>query len=35
VRILKEMEVSGIISSKSSYIKILNMEKLRQISEKG
>lgn len=35
VRILKEMEDSGIISSTSSYIKIVDMEKLRQISEKG
>jgi len=35
VRILKEMEESGVISSKSSYIKIIDKEKLRQISEKG
>jgi len=35
VRILKEMEDSGVISSKSSYIKIVDREKLRQISEKG
>ena len=35
VRILREMEESGIISSKSSNIKIINKEKLHQISEKG
>jgi len=35
VRILKEMEDSGVISSKSSYIKIVDREKLHQISEKG
>ena len=35
VRILGEMEDSGIISAKSSYIKIIDREKLRQISEKG
>ncbi len=35
VRILKEMEDSGIISSTSSYVKIVDREKLRQISEKG
>ncbi|MEI6050053.1 MAG: helix-turn-helix domain-containing protein [Bacteroidota bacterium] len=35
VRILKEFEVSGVIYSDSSKIKILNKEKLVQISEKG
>lgn len=35
VRILKEMEESRIISNTSSVIKILDKEKLRQISEKG
>jgi CRP/FNR family transcriptional regulator len=35
VRILKEMEGSGVISTPSSVIKILDKEKLRQISEKG
>jgi len=35
VRILSEMEESGIISAKSSHIKIIDREKLRQISEKG
>jgi CRP/FNR family transcriptional regulator, polysaccharide utilization system transcription regulator len=35
VRILREMEESGIISIRSSVIKILDKEKLRQISEKG
>ena len=35
VRILKEMEESGVISTPSSTIKILDKEKLRQISEKG
>jgi CRP/FNR family transcriptional regulator len=35
VRILKEMEESGIISTPLSVIKILDKEKLRQISEKG
>ena len=35
VRILKEMEDSGVISTSSSIIKILNKEKLTQISEKG
>ncbi len=35
VRILKEMEVSGVLISTSSYIKILEKEKLQQISEKG
>jgi CRP-like cAMP-binding protein len=35
VRILKELEESGVIYSDSSKIKILNREKLIQISEKG
>jgi CRP-like cAMP-binding protein len=35
VRILKEMEESGVISTPSSAVKILDKEKLRQISEKG
>jgi CRP/FNR family transcriptional regulator, polysaccharide utilization system transcription regulator len=35
VRILKEFEDSGVIYSDSSKIKILNKEKLIQISEKG
>jgi len=35
VRILSEREESGIISAKSSHIKIIDREKLRQISEKG
>lgn len=35
VRILKEMEESGVISTPSSVIRILDKEKLRQISEKG
>jgi CRP-like cAMP-binding protein len=35
VRILKEMEDSGIIVSTSSHLKILDREKLQQISEKG
>lgn len=35
VRILKELEESGVIYSDSSKIKILNKEKLIQISEKG
>jgi CRP/FNR family transcriptional regulator len=35
VRILKELEDSGVIYSDSSKIKILNKEKLIQISEKG
>jgi len=35
VRILKEMEDSGIIVSTSSHLKILDREKLLQISEKG
>ena len=35
VRIMREMEDSGIINTKSSYIKIIDREKLRQISEKG
>jgi len=35
VRILKEFEDSGVISIRSSVLKILNREKLLQISEKG
>ena len=35
VRILKELEDSGVIYSDSSKIKILNREKLIRISEKG
>jgi CRP/FNR family transcriptional regulator len=35
VRILREMEISGVLSAKSSVIKILDKVKLRQISEKG
>ena len=35
VRILKELEDSGVIYSDSSRIKILDREKLIQISEKG
>ena len=35
VRILKEFEDSGVISIRSSVLKILNREKLFQISEKG
>jgi CRP-like cAMP-binding protein len=35
VRIIREMEESGVISAKSSLIKIIDKEKLRQISEKG
>jgi CRP-like cAMP-binding protein len=35
VRILKEMEGSGVISTRSSIIKILDKDRLRQISEKG
>jgi CRP-like cAMP-binding protein len=35
VRILKELEESGVIYSDSSQIKILNKPKLIQISEKG
>jgi CRP/FNR family transcriptional regulator len=35
VRILKELEVSGVISTSSSVIKILDKEKLKEISEKG
>lgn len=35
VRILKELEESRVISTPSSVIKILDKEKLRQISEKG
>lgn len=35
VRILKELEDSGVIISESSEIKIIDKEKLRLISEKG
>lgn len=35
VRILKEMEASGVISIHSSVIKILDKDRLQQISEKG
>jgi hypothetical protein len=35
VRILKELEDSGVIYSDASQIKILDREKLIQISEKG
>lgn len=35
VRILKELENSGVVSSNLSYIKILDKAKLQQISEKG
>jgi CRP-like cAMP-binding protein len=35
VRILKEFEDSGVISIRLSVLKILNREKLFQISEKG
>jgi hypothetical protein len=35
VRILKELEETGVIYSDSSKIKILNREKLIQISLKG
>jgi hypothetical protein len=35
VRILKELEDSGVIYSDSSSIKILDRERLIQISEKG
>jgi len=35
VRIMKEMEESGVISAKSSLIRILDKEKLKIISEKG
>jgi len=35
VRILREFEVSGVINSDSSRIKILNREKLILISERG
>jgi CRP-like cAMP-binding protein len=35
VRILRELEESGVISTKLSYVKIIDKEKLRQISEKG
>jgi CRP-like cAMP-binding protein len=35
VRILKEMEESGVISTPSSVIRILDKDRLRQISEKG
>jgi CRP-like cAMP-binding protein len=35
VRILKELEETGVIYSNSSKIKILNREKLIWIAEKG
>ena len=35
IRILKELELSGVISISSSVIKILDKEKLMEISEKG
>jgi hypothetical protein len=35
VRILKELEDSGVIYSDSSRVKILDKQKLMQISEKG
>jgi len=35
VRILKELEDLGVISTHSSMVKILNKEKLLMISEKG
>jgi len=35
VRILKELEDSGVVASDLSFIKILDKEKLQQISEKG
>jgi len=35
VRIMKEMEDAGVISAESSHIKIIDKEKLRQISGKG
>ena len=35
VRILKEFEESGVVYSNSSTIKILDKEKLVQISENG
>jgi hypothetical protein len=35
VRILKELEDSGVIYSDSSSVKILDRQKLIQISEKG
>jgi CRP/FNR family transcriptional regulator, polysaccharide utilization system transcription regulator len=35
VRILRELEESDVISTKLSFIKIIDKEKLRQISEKG
>lgn len=35
VRILKEMDEAGVISVKSSFIKIIDKDKLRIISEKG
>jgi CRP/FNR family transcriptional regulator len=35
VRIMREMESSGIILSKDSKVTILDREKLQQISEKG
>lgn len=35
VRILRELEESGVIETKLSFIRILEKEKLHQISEKG
>jgi CRP-like cAMP-binding protein len=35
IRIMREMEESGVISTKSSEIRILDKDKLRLISEKG
>ena len=35
VRILKELETSGVVESNCSIIQILDKEKLRLISERG
>jgi CRP/FNR family transcriptional regulator len=35
VRIMKELETSGVVKSESSRIQILDREKLRLISERG
>jgi CRP/FNR family transcriptional regulator len=35
VRIMKELEESGLIESKESVVRILNREKLEELSEKG
>ncbi len=35
VRIMKELEESGLIESKDSVVRILNREKLEELSEKG